>query len=102
MGAQGFAMAEIILQQFGRKGAQSGVLVLFDGKYSFEYQTEQNANRLKESGTMIYMAPVMVNKEAAEMEKIKEWASQPWETNVEQIPGFPALQYNPEVFASKL
>jgi len=100
--AQAFSMAGTMLQQGGRKGYQSGVLVLFDGKYSFEYQTEQNANKLKEQGTMIYMAPVMDSKEAKEMVKVKEWASQPWETNVEQIPGLQALEHNPEVFAGKL
>merc|ERR1719433_1751154 len=38
----------------------------------------------------------------ADFEKIKEWASQPWATNVEQIPGLEALKQNEEIFSSKL
>jgi len=98
--AQGFAAAETILQA-GRKDAQSAVLVLFDGKVSFKFQTEQEVNKLKESA-MVYMAPIMENEKAKEMVEIKQWASQPWETNVEIIPGLQALKHNPEAYSSKL
>jgi len=100
--AQAFSMADTMLQQGGRSTAQSGVLVLFDGKYSFKFQTEQHAKKLKAEGVKIYMAPVMASKEAKEMATIKDWASQPWETNVEQIPGLQALEHNPELFTGKL
>merc|ERR1719401_1210552 len=56
--AQAFVLADTMFQQGGRPDAQSSILVLSDGKYSFAFETEQAANKLKEKNTMIYMAPV--------------------------------------------
>jgi len=99
--AQGLSLADTMLSQGGRSGAQSAVLVLSDGKYSFKYQTAEKAQELKDKNIMILMAPVTESK-GSELEVLKSWATQPWEANYERIPGLEALKYNPEIFASKL
>jgi len=98
--AQALAMAETMLSQGGREGAQSAVLVLSDGKYSFEYQTAEKARELKDKNIQVFMAPV-VDFDGKELRKLKQWASQPWETNYELVPGLAALENNNELFVQK-
>eukprot|EP00418_Pyrodinium_bahamense_P095493 CAMPEP_0179044730 /NCGR_PEP_ID=MMETSP0796-20121207/17820_1 /TAXON_ID=73915 /ORGANISM="Pyrodinium bahamense, Strain pbaha01" /LENGTH=184 /DNA_ID=CAMNT_0020741129 /DNA_START=14 /DNA_END=568 /DNA_ORIENTATION=- len=50
---------------------------------------------------MLYMAPV-IDVDNEDVEILKEWASQPWETNFERIPGLAALKFNMPFFAEKL
>merc|ERR1719510_2726260 len=49
--AQGLTTADSILSQGGRPEAQSAVLVISDGKYSFRYQTAEKAQELKDKNT---------------------------------------------------
>jgi len=88
--AQAFTLADTMLQQGGRASAQSAVLVLSDGKYSFAFETEQAVNKLKAKGTMVYMAPV-ADRRGSWQHKLKLWASQPWQTNYQYLPGLQAL-----------
>jgi len=88
--AQAFLLADTMLQQGGRASAQSAVLVLSDGKYSFAFETEQAVNKLKAKGTMVYMAPV-ANRRGSWQHKLKLWASQPWQTNYQYLPGLQAI-----------
>jgi hypothetical protein len=99
--AQAFTLADRMLREHGRADAQSAVLVLTDGKPSMKFVTGQKVKALKEKGAMIYMAPISEypNKE---MDLMKEWASMPWETNYERIPGLQALDSNFDLFASRL
>jgi hypothetical protein len=99
--AQAFTLAGTMLQQGGRPEAQSAVLVLSDGKYSFAFQTEQQVQKLKDSNVQIFMAPVADAKDDS-LILIKQWASQPWQTNYERIPGLLALEHNLDMFAGKL
>lgn len=99
--AQAFLEADTMLQQGGRASAQSAVLVLSDGKYSFAFQTAQQVTKLKDKNVMVFMAPVADGK-AEHLEVLKQWASQPWETNYERIPGLLALSHNLDMFAGKL
>jgi len=98
--AQALSMADTMLSQGGRESAQSAVLVLSDGKYSFKYQTREKARELKDKNIQLFMAPV-TNYEGKELGALKNWASQPWETNYELIPGLAALKYNAEIFVQK-
>jgi len=99
--AQAFAVAGKMLRQGGRKDAQSAVLVLTDGKPSMKFATGQQVDKLKESGVMIYMAPV-AQFPSKDFDILKEWASQPWETNYERIPGLDALANNFDKFGGKM
>jgi len=99
--AQGLTTADTILSQGGRSDAQSAVLVISDGKYSFKYQTAEKVQELKDKNVMIFMAPVADGK-GQELEELKKWASQPWSTNYERIPGLAALRYNMDIYSQKL
>jgi hypothetical protein len=99
--AQGFTLADTMLSQGGRPGAQSAVLVLSDGKYSFKFQTAEKAQELKDKNVHIFMAPVTEFK-GKELDDLKNWASAPWSTNYERIPGLMPLKFNPEIFTQKL
>mmetsp|Transcript_26061 Transcript_26061/g.82395 ORF Transcript_26061/g.82395 Transcript_26061/m.82395 type:complete len:1002 (-) Transcript_26061:73-3078(-) len=99
--AQAFALADTMFNT-GRASAQSAILMLSDGKYSFRFQTAEKATELKDKGVQIFMAPVTPNEGGKELEDIKAWASPPWETNYEHIPGLEALEYNMKSFASRL
>jgi hypothetical protein len=99
--AQAFQTADIMLGQTGRAEAQSAVMVITDGKYSMAFQTAEKARELKDKNIMIYMAVITEGK-GKELESLKAWASQPWETNYERIPGLNALEYNSDMFAQKI
>jgi uncharacterized protein YegL len=99
--AQAFTLSATMLQQGGRPEAQSAVLVLSDGKYSFAFSTAQQVQKLKDSNVMIFMAPVADAKDES-LQTIKKWASQPWPVNYERIPGLLALEHNTDMFAGKL
>jgi len=99
--AQGFTLADTMLGQAGRAGAQSAVLVLSDGKYSFKFQTAEKAQELKDKNVKIFMAPVTDSK-GKELDELKRWASAPWSTNYEWIPGLVSIKFNAEIFVQKL
>jgi len=99
--AQAFATADTILSQGGRPEAQSAVMVISDGKFSFKYQTAEKAQELKDKNVQIYMAPITESR-SKELIELRKWASQPWQTNYQQIPGLQALKSNNAIFAQKL
>jgi len=99
--AQGFTLADTMLSQGGRPAAQSAVLVISDGKYSFKFQTAEKAQELKDKNVQIFMAPITEFK-GEELKDLKSWASSPWETNYERIPGLAPLKFNSEIFVQKL
>jgi len=99
--AQAFATADTILSQGGRPEAQSAVMVISDGKFSFKYQTAEKAQELKDKNVQIYMAPITESR-SKELIELRKWASQPWQTNYQQIPGLAALKSNNEIFVQKL
>jgi len=99
--AQAFTTADTILSQGGREDAQSAVLVISDGKFSFRYQTAEKAQELKDKNVQIYMAPITEGR-SKYLTFLKKWASQPWETNYERIPGLAALKNNANIFVQKL
>jgi len=99
--AQAFTTADTLLSQGGRSSAQSAVMVISDGKFSFKYQTAEKAQELKDKNVQIYMAPIAETKDDS-LKFLKDWASQPWQTNYERIPGLAALKQNNAMFIQKL
>merc|ERR1712045_143852 len=74
--AQAFTTADTILGQGGRPEAQSAVMVISDGKFSFKYQTAEKAQELKDKNVQIFMAPITASR-SKELVELKKWASQP-------------------------
>jgi hypothetical protein len=90
--AQGFALAEKLLQQRGRKDAQSAVMTISDGKPSFLFETTEKAKELGDKGIMKYMVAISEFPGSDEWRLMRELASQPAGTNTVRVPGFDALQ----------
>jgi hypothetical protein len=90
--AQGFVLAEKLLQQRGRKEAQSAIMTISDGKPSFLFETSEKANELADKGIMKYMVGIAEFPGSDEWRLMREMASQPADTNTVRVPGFDALQ----------
>jgi len=90
--AQGFVLAEKLLQQRGRKDAQSAVLTISDGKPSFLFETTEKAKELGDKGIMKYMVGIAEFPGSDEWRLMRDLASQPADTNTVRVPGFDALQ----------
>jgi len=98
--AQAFALAEVMYTANGRKGAQSAILVISDGKPSFAFQTEELVRQLDDKGVQRYF--VVVNEAGGEeLKLLKEWASAPWETNLIHVEGLPALEADVGVWSQR-
>jgi hypothetical protein len=97
---QAFSAAEKMFGD-GRADAQSAVLMLSDGKYTNAYRTGQKVEAMKDAGVWIYMAPVAEHVTDS-IKQIQAWASQPWETNYERIPGIESLEGNEASYARAL
>jgi uncharacterized protein YegL len=88
--AQGFSLAKTILME-GRKSASSVVILLTDGKPSFQFSTKKAAQELRDSGVRVVIAPVFTYGDADFM---AELASDPPEDNVLPINGLKHLAAN--------
>jgi len=99
--AQALALADTMFTQDGRQKAQSAILVLSDGRFSFKYQTAEKVQELKDKNVAIFMVPV-AKFGGQELRHLRRWASFPWQTSFQQIPGLEVLKHNEEVFAQKL
>lgn len=98
--AQAFVLADVMLQA-GRGDAQSNVLVLSDGKYTFEFQTEAKVKQLKDKNINIQMVPIAEFAGNEELKKLHSWSSYPAEAHYERIPGLDALRFNQEAFVGR-
>ena len=87
--AQAFALAETMYTAAGRKGAQSALLVITDGKPSFQFQTNELVQQLDDKGVQRFFVVVSDNEKSVDM--MKQWASSPWETNLLHVPGLSPL-----------
>merc|ERR1719343_2005185 len=85
----------------GRDDAQSAVMVISDGKWTNAYRTTMKATAMKDKGIQIFMAPIAEHM-TPELKILRGWASQPWETNFELIPGLQSLVNNEPEFAQRL
>jgi len=101
--AQAFASAETAFIQGSRRGSQSAVMVVTDGKPSFNFMTNEMVEQLDDKAIQRYF--LLVNEEdlsSASNKLMKLWASQPWETNLVHVPGGLALlDSDMDLFADK-
>jgi len=97
--AQAFALAETMYTAAGRKGAQSSLLVITDGKPSFQFQTNELVQQLDDKGVQRYF--IVVSESEKSVNLMKTWASMPWETNLLHVPGLPILSADSELWAEK-
>jgi len=101
--AQAFAAAETAFTQGSRRGSQSAVLVVTDGKPSFNFMTTQMVEQLDDKAVTRYFLIVTEDSlDSDAMGVMKSWASQPWETNLVHIPGGLALlESDPATFVAR-
>jgi len=97
--AQAFALAESMYTATGRKGAQSAILVITDGKPSFEFQTNELVEQLDDKGVSRFF--VVIGESEADVNLMKKWASAPWETNLLHVPGLAVVQADEGIWAQK-
>jgi len=98
--AQAFALAEVMYTGAGRKGAQSAIMVITDGKPSFQFQTNELVEQLDDKNVQRYF--LVVNENGGDdLKKMQKWASAPWETNLIHVPGLDALSADATVWAQK-
>jgi len=98
--AQAFSMAEDMFIKKGRKDAQASVLLITDGKPSFAWMTNEMVEQLDDKGIMRYFICVNSQGENSEaMIQMKNWASQPWETNFLHIQGTLLLEADADMWA---
>jgi len=98
--AQAFALAEVMYTGAGRRGAQSAIMVITDGKPSFSFQTNELVQQLDDKNVQRYF--LVVNENGGDdLKKMQNWASSPWETNLVHVPGLDALQADASVWAQK-
>jgi Mg-chelatase subunit ChlD len=88
--AAGLSLAKTALLE-GRKDAQSVVVVLTDGKPSFQFATRNAASALRDSGVRLVVAPIMTFGDPSFMEEL---ASDPPADNVLNINGLEHLKAN--------
>jgi uncharacterized protein YegL len=99
--AQTFSLAQKMFRERGRQDAQSAVMVITDGTPSMKFATSQQVTKLKETNVHIFFAPI-AEFPSRKFDVLKEWASSPWETNYERIPGLLALSNNFDLFGQRL
>merc|ERR1719230_10605 len=97
--AQAFALAETMYTAAGRKGSQSALLVITDGKPSFQFQTNELVEQLDDKGVQRFF--VVVSDDEKNLDLMKHWASVPWETNLLHVPGLSLLEADNGLWAQK-
>jgi len=97
--AQAFALAETMYTSSGRKGSQSAILVITDGKPSFQFQTNELVQQLDDKGVQRFF--VVVTDDSKSVDMMKQWASAPWETNLLHVPGISPLEADLGVWSQK-
>ena len=97
--AQAFALAETMYTAAGRKGSQSALLVITDGKPSFQFQTNELVEQLDDKGVQRFFVVVSDNEKS--IDTMKKWASAPWETNLLHVPGLSPLDADQGVWSQK-
>merc|ERR1719453_2852798 len=97
--AQAFALAETMYTSSGRKGAQSALLIITDGKPSFQFQTNELVEQLDDKGVQRFFVVVTEDEKAVGV--MKNWASAPWETNLLHVPGISPLEADLSVWSQK-
>jgi len=90
--AQAFSAADTVFLNGGRQHAQSIVIVISDGKPSFNFQTENAVKKLRRKGTKVVMVVVKEFLKEEQKELMKSWSSVPRNTNFIHVPGLKELK----------
>jgi hypothetical protein len=100
--AQAFAMASNMFTIGSRRNAQQSVLTITDGRPSFSFMTNEMVEQLDDKGIMRYFVVISdQGTDSDQMNQIKSWASQPWDTNVVHVPGLSQLDGDIDMWAQK-
>jgi len=101
--AQAFSTAENAFIQGSRRGAQSAVMVITDGRPSFNFMTNEMVEQLDDKGITRYFLIINEQDLSSDGNRLmKAWASQPWETNLVHVPGgLTLLESDPDMWADK-
>jgi Mg-chelatase subunit ChlD len=83
--AQAFTKSKDVLT-FSRKGADTTVMIISDGRPSFKFQTTFAVHALRKSARLM-IVHVQANRKKEMAELLKGYASEPWEANYRHIPG---------------
>jgi len=98
--AQALVLADAMLKTGGRKAAQSAVLVITDGKPSTVFETNQQIVKMKDRAVKMFFAPV-TSEGGANLQLMRHWASQPWESHYVHVPGVYALKGSASAFMER-
>lgn len=98
--AQAFMAADDVFLNGGRKHAQSVVIVISDGRPSFNFQTQVAVRKLRRKGTKIVMVVVKEFLKEEQLKLMKKWSSVPRMTNFIHIPGLKNLRDNIDYFTN--
>jgi uncharacterized protein YegL len=101
--AQGIFKAKEILGNTPhyRNGAQSAVLVITDGRPSFQFQTTAAVNKLR-NGSRLSFAHVQRFRKQDMAELLKKYASDPWESNYIHIKGKNVLKAREDHYVTEV
>jgi len=97
--AQAFALSESMYTAAGRKGAHPALLVITDGKPSFQFQTNELVEQLDDKGVQRFFVVVTNSNKAVNL--MKSYASSPWETNLLHVPGKAVLEADTGLWSQK-
>jgi len=100
--AQGFTMAKTLFLNGGRSHAQSVVIMISDGNPSFHYQTQAAVKELRRGGVKIVMVVVKEFPDQDKMNELRQWASDPSDTNFIHIPGLKRLSTERKHWVNKV
>jgi len=100
--AQGLMAADDVFLNGGRKHAQSVVIVISDGRPSFNFQTEVAVRKLRRKGTKIVMVVVKEFLKEDQLKLMKKWSSVPRITNFIHIPGLKKLRDNMDWWTNRV
>jgi len=92
--AQAFSAAETVFLNGGRARAQSVVIVITDGKPSFNFQTNNAVKKLRRKGTKVVMVVVKEFLNKKQKKLLRGWSSVPRRTNFIHVPGLKHLDRN--------
>lgn len=90
--AQAFMAADMVFLNGGRQHAQSVMIVISDGKPSFNYQTDVAVAKLRRKGVKVVMVVVKEFMKDKQKDLMKSWSSVPRSTNFIHIPGLKKLR----------
>jgi hypothetical protein len=98
--AQAFTKSKDVLT-YARKGAQSTVLIISDGRPSFKFQTGFAVKSLRKSARLM-IVQVQANRKQEIAELLKGYVSEPWTINYRHIKGKKLLAASYDSYATSV